>query len=227
MGVDIDAIKIEPEWKALLQEEFEKPYFAAIKEQYMQARAAGKQIFPPPNLIFNAFDTTPPSRVKAVILGQDPYHKKGQAMGLCFSVPKEERIPASLRNIYKELNSSLGIAIPTHGDLSSWAQQGVFMPNTILTVEEGRAGSHRGFGWERFSDAVIARLSESKEGIVFMLWGNYARKKKALIDSQRHYILESAHPSPLAGNRFLGNGHFKRTNEILRSIGKAPIEWAL
>lgn len=222
---NLERIKIEPSWKEILKEEFEKPYFEAIRTAYMVARARGAILYPPPSLIFNAFNLTPFDRVKVVILGQDPYHAPNQAMGLCFSVPRGVAIPASLRNIYKELERDLGIAPPNHGDLSAWARQGVFMLNAILSVEAHQAGSHKDFGWQHFTDAAISALSGHKSGLVFLLWGNYARAKKALIDPAKHTILESAHPSPLAGNRFQGNAHFSQTNAILRAQGQEPIDW--
>lgn len=222
---NLERIKIEPSWKEILKEEFEKPYFEAIRTAYMAARARGAILYPPPSLIFNAFNLTPFDRVKVVILGQDPYHAPNQAMGLCFSVPRGVAIPASLRNIYKELERDLGIVSPSHGDLSAWARQGVFMLNAILSVEAHQAGSHKDFGWQHFTDAAISALSGNKSGLVFLLWGNYARAKKALIDPAKHTILESAHPSPLAGNRFQGNAHFSQTNAILLSQAQEPIDW--
>jgi uracil-DNA glycosylase len=178
-------------------------------------------------LIFSAFNQTPFDAVKVVILGQDPYHNPGEAMGLCFSVPKGVRVPPSLVNIYKEIKSELGIEPPKHGDLSHWAAQGVLLLNAMLTVEAGKPASHQKIGWQTFTDAVIRRISEQKEGVVFLLWGNFARGKKALIDQERHYVLEAAHPSPLAGDAFQGCGHFARANEMLEKQGKMPIDWSL
>jgi uracil-DNA glycosylase len=218
-------IEIESKWKSVLKDEFEKPYFKDIKSHLVEDINAGKKIFPPGKLIFNAFNLTPFDKVKVVILGQDPYHGKGQAMGLCFAVPRNITRPASLLNIYKEMNRDLGIPIAEHGDLSNWAEQGVFMLNAILTVVEGKAGSHANIGWQQFTDNVIKSISDNKNGIIFLLWGNFAKNKKSLIDSSKHFILESAHPSPLAGNAFQGNGHFSKTNEILKNQGLEPIDW--
>jgi uracil-DNA glycosylase len=224
--IEIAMVKIHETWKTLLAEEFEQPYFQAIKTFLVNEKTAGKTIFPPGNLIFNAFDSTPFPEVKVVILGQDPYHQPGQAVGLSFSVPRSAPIAASLRNIYKELAADIdGFAIPTHGDLSAWAGQGVLMLNAILTVEATKAASHKDIGWQKFTDAVIKKISDESEGVVFMLWGNFARGKKILIDSEKHHVLESAHPSPLAGNAFLGNHHFSTANEILEKQGKTKINW--
>ncbi|VEG81906.1 uracil-DNA glycosylase [Wolinella succinogenes] len=224
---DLERIKIEPSWKEVLKEEFTKPYFDSIRESYLQAKSSGAILYPPAPLLFNAFNLTPFDQVKAVILGQDPYHAPHQAMGLCFSVPKGVALPASLRNVYKELERDLGIPPAKHGDLTSWAKQGVFMLNAILSVEQGKAGSHQKFGWQTFTDAAISALSRKKKGVVFLLWGNFAREKRVLIDSTKHTILESAHPSPLAGNRYFGNGHFSKTNEILKVQGEREILWRL
>lgn len=222
-----DQIQIEESWKTVLQEEFDQPYFGQIKEFLLKERQNGKTIFPPGPLIFNAFNTTPFDLVKVVIIGQDPYHGEGQAMGLSFSVPPGVAIPASLVNIYKELHNDVGFKIPSHGDLSSWARQGVFLLNAILTVEEKIPGSHKSIGWQTFTDAVISKLSELKEGLVFLLWGKFAQSKVELIDELRHYVLMSAHPSPLAGGAFMGNRHFSRTNEILIRQGLKPIDWQI
>jgi uracil-DNA glycosylase len=220
-------VKIEESWYRVLQEEFDKQYFRNIVSQLKSEKAAGKIIYPPGPLLFNAFEKTPFDNVKVVILGQDPYHNPGQAMGLCFSVPKGIKTPASLVNIYKELKSDLGCEIPGHGDLSAWAEQGVFLLNAMLSVEQNLAGSHKNFGWQDFTDRVITLLSEQKSGLVFLLWGNFARNKRTLIDSKKHLILESAHPSPLAGNAFQGNKHFSKTNEYLITQGKSPINWQI
>jgi uracil-DNA glycosylase len=220
-------VNIEPGWKSAIGEEFEKPYFAEIKKRIVDDIKSGENVFPPGKLIFNAFNLTPFDKVKVVILGQDPYHGRGQAMGLCFSVQKEIPRPASLLNIYKEMQRDLEIPVALHGDLSKWAEQGVFMLNAILTVVEGKAGSHAGIGWQIFTDSVIKKLSDTKGGIIFLLWGNFAKNKKPLIDQSKHFILESAHPSPLAGNAFQGNGHFSKTNELLISQGLEPIDWSL
>jgi uracil-DNA glycosylase len=226
MSIKINEVKIEESWKVVLADEFQKPYFLAIKDFLITEKKAGKIIYPPAPLIFNAFEFTPFDAVKIVILGQDPYHGEGQAMGLSFSVPRTQKIPASLRNVYKELAANIeGFEIPTHGDLSSWATQGVFMLNAMLTVEHKKAGSHKKMGWQTFTDAVIQKLSDEREGLIFMLWGNFAKGKKVFIDTEKHYVLESAHPSPLAGNAFLGNRHFAKANEILESQGKKWIDW--
>ena len=218
-------VKIEPSWLAALQGEFEQPYFQGIKLFLQAEKKSEKTIFPPGKFIFNAFDSTPFEQVKVVILGQVPYHGAGQAMGLSFSVPRGVAVPASLKNIYKELQSDLDLPIPNHGDLSAWASQGVFLLNAMLTVEANAAGSHQKIGWQTFTNAVIKKLSDDREGIVFLLWGNFARAKKEFIDDSKHFILESAHPSPLAGNAFAGNKHFSKTNQFLEAQGKTPIDW--
>jgi uracil-DNA glycosylase len=216
-------IQIEESWKKALNEEFQKPYFSDIKNYLQEARQAGKTIYPPGSLIFNAFNKTPLDKVKVVILGQDPYHKPGEAMGLSFSVPKGVKIPPSLQNIFKELKSELGIPPASHGDLSQWADQGVLLLNAMLTVEAGQPASHQKIGWQTFTDAVIRTISEQKEGVVFLLWGNFAKGKKALIEESKHFVLEAAHPSPLAGDAFQGCGHFSYTNEILKKMGQKEI----
>jgi len=222
----ITNVNIEESWKMVLEDEFQQPYFAAIKQFLVNEKKAGKIIYPPGSLIFNAFEATPFDAVKVVLLGQDPYHGPGQAMGLSFSVPRTQKIPASLRNVYKELATNIeGFEIPKHGDLSNWSTQGVFMLNAMLTVEHKKAGSHKKIGWQKFTDAVIKKLSDEKDGLIFMLWGNFAKGKKVFIDTEKHHVLESAHPSPLAGNAFLGNNHFAKANEILISQGKKPIDW--
>ncbi|TNE64505.1 MAG: uracil-DNA glycosylase [Bacteroidetes bacterium] len=223
----MENVQIEESWKKVLAEEFRQPYFAAIKSFLVQEKKAGKTIYPPGPLIFNAFNTTPFDQVKVVILGQDPYHNPGEAMGLCFSVPKGKKVPPSLVNIYKEINRDLGIPIPNHGDLTHWADQGVLLLNAMLTVEANKPASHQKIGWQTFSDAVIRHISDEKDGIVFLLWGKFAQGKKALIDEMKHYVLTSPHPSPLAGNGFQENGHFSRTNELLEKQGKTPIDWSL
>jgi uracil-DNA glycosylase len=218
-------VKIEPSWKAVLENEFEQPYFQAVASFLKREKEAGKVIYPPGSLIFNAFNSTPFDQVKVVILGQDPYHNPGEAMGLSFSVPRGIATPPSLKNIYKELNSDVGVPIPAHGDLSSWAKQGVFLLNAMLTVEHKQAQSHQHIGWQNFTDAVIRKLSERREHLVFMLWGNFARKKASLIDASRHLILEAAHPSPLAGGAFFGCKHFSQANAYLEEHGLTPIDW--
>ena len=218
---------MEESWKQALQSEFEKPYFAALARYLHQEKALGKTIYPPGGEIFKAFELTPVDEVKAVILGQDPYHGYGQAMGLSFSVPDGVPAPPSLKNIFKEIEDDLGIRMSGRTNLEPWARQGVLLLNAILTVEAGMAASHSKIGWEPFTDAVISWLSANRSGIVFLLWGNFARSKRELIDSSRHYVLEAAHPSPLARGAFFGCRHFSKTNEILVSEGKAPINWQL
>ena len=225
--IDPAEVRIEPGWKAQLRPEFSKPYFAQIKYFLGEEKSQGKIIYPPGPLIFNAFEKTPFDKVRVVILGQDPYHGPGQAMGLCFSVPEQIAVPASLKNIYKELNRDIGFTIPQHGNLTSWTQQGVFLLNAILTVEKNNAGSHSKIGWQLFTDAVIKTLSDHREGLIFLLWGNYAKSKKILIDPAKHTVLEAAHPSPLARDAFKGCSHFSKTNTILMSQGESPINWSL
>lgn len=218
-------VRIEESWKQALTSEFERPYFQTIATFLKNEIADGKTIYPPGPLIFNAFNTTPFAKVKVVILGQDPYHNPGEAMGLSFSVPKGVKIPPSLKNIYKEIFSDVGFPIPTHGDLTGWANQGVFLLNAMLTVEKNRAASHQQIGWQFFTDAVIRTLSVERENLVFMLWGNFAKRKKELIDTDKHFVLESAHPSPLAGNAFSGCRHFSKANNYLKLNGLEPIDW--
>lgn len=225
--INIEDIKINDDWKEFLKEEFNKNYFLEIKKRYIQALNNNAIIYPPANLTFNAFNLTPLDRLKIVLLGQDPYHQPNQAMGLSFSVPYGVKIPPSLLNIYKELKADLSIEPSKSGDLSSWAKQGILLLNSILSVEAGKPASHSSWGWQEFSDAVISKLSLEKSGLIFMLWGNYAKSKKALIDTSKHFILEAAHPSPLARTGFLGCKHFSKANEILRNLGKNPINWQL
>ena len=206
-------VRIEESWKQALQGEFDKPYFAALARYLHQEKAMGKTIYPPGGEIFKAFELTPVDKVKAVILG--------------FSVPDNVPAPPSLKNIFKEIEDDLGIRMSGRTNLEGWARQGVLLLNAILTVEAGMAASHSKIGWEPFTDAVISYLSSNRSGIVFLLWGNFARSKKALIDTSRHYVLEAAHPSPLARGAFFGCRHFSKTNEILVSEGKAPIDWQL
>lgn len=220
-------VKIEDSWKEVLSDQFDQTYFEALVQFLKKEKTAGKKIYPPGPLIFNAFAKTPIEQVKVVILGQDPYHNPGEAMGLSFSVPRGVRVPPSLKNIYKELKTDLGIEPVGHGDLSHWAQQGVFLLNSMLTVEHKKAGSHRKIGWQNFTDAVIRQLSREREGLVFMLWGNFARSKKELIDPEQHLILEAAHPSPLARGAYFGSAHFSKANAYLTQQGKAPIDWTL
>ncbi len=219
-------VKIEESWKQVLHLEFEQGYFAQIKAALLADKQKNIKVFPPGSLIFNAFNSTAFHDVKIVIIGQDPYHQPQQAMGLSFSVPKTVRIPPSLQNIYKELARSIeGFITPSHGDLSSWASQGVFLLNAVLTVRQGQAASHSQIGWQQFTDAVIRNISEHREGVIFMLWGNFAKNKATLIDESKHHILTSVHPSPLAGGAFVGCGHFSKANEILRQQGLQPIDW--
>ncbi len=225
--INIEDIKINDDWKEFLKEEFNKNYFLEIKKRYIQALNNNAIIYPPANLTFNAFNLTPLDKLKIVLLGQDPYHQPNQAMGLSFSVPYGVKIPPSLLNIYKELKTDLDIEPSKSGDLSSWAKQGILLLNSILSVEAGKPASHSSWGWQEFSDAVISKLSLEKSGLIFMLWGNYAKSKKALIDTNKHFILEAAHPSPLARTGFLGCKHFSKANEILRNLGKNPINWKL
>lgn len=221
------AVKIEPGWGEALKDEFDKPYFRQLSEFLHSQKKQGVTIYPKGGDIFNAFSLTPPDKVKAVIIGQDPYHGPGQAHGLSFSVPDGVTPPPSLKNIFKEIESDLGIRMSGSGNLEKWARQGVLMLNSSLTVQAGMPASHSKIGWEYFTDAVISYLSANRKGIVFLLWGNYARSKRSLIDASRHYILEAAHPSPLARGAFFGCRHFSKTNRILESQGLAPIDWSL
>ena len=222
------AIKLEPTWLRVLGDEFAQPYMAEIKAFLRSEKQAGKIIYPVAANWFNALNSTPFDKVKVVILGQDPYHGPGQAHGLCFSVVRGVPPPPSLVNIFKELHKDVGMPIPDHGCLQSWAEQGVLLLNSVLTVEQARAGSHQGRGWERFTDACIAHLNRERDGIVFLLWGSYAQKKGQLIDRSRHCVLEAPHPSPLSAHRgFLGCRHFSQANAYLQARGEAPIEWAL
>lgn len=221
-------VKLEQSWKEVLQEEFNAGYMQDLSSFLKREKANGKQLFPPGPEIFNALNCTAFDAVKVVILGQDPYHGSGQAHGLCFSVKPGVGLPPSLLNIYKELQADVGFTPPGHGCLTHWAEQGVLLLNSVLTVEEGRAASHQGAGWERFTDQVIKLLNEKRDGLVFMLWGAYAQKKGAMIDASRHLVLQSPHPSPLSANRgFFGNRHFSRANEYLLAAGKTPIDWQL
>lgn len=218
-------VRIEQSWKSVLQSEFDKPYFEQLTE-FVRTEYRTKRIFPPANLIFNAFDQCPFDEVKVVILGQDPYHGEGQAHGLCFSVNDGVPFPPSLINIFKEIAKELGKPAPSTGNLTRWSRQGVLLLNATLTVQAHRAGSHQKHGWEQFTDSVIHTLSERKEHLVFLLWGAYARSKATLIDGTKHLILQSAHPSPLSAyNGFFGNGHFIETNRYLRENGLPEIEW--
>jgi uracil-DNA glycosylase len=215
-------------WKEVLQGEREKPYFVKIMSFIEQERAAGKVIYPKNGEIFNSLQSTPFEGVKVVIIGQDPYHGSGQAHGLCFSVRRGVPAPPSLVNIFREISDDLGLPIPSHGCLESWARQGILLLNACLTVEAGKPQSHSQIGWNIFTDRVIQELNQRKEGLVFLLWGSPAQKKGSIIDTQRHHVLKTVHPSPLSAHRgFFGCRHFSRTNEILRSQGLKEIDWSL
>ena len=223
-----EAFELEGSWKTALSAELSAPYMAALRTFLDSEADAGKQIFPKAADRFAALHLTPLDRVKVVILGQDPYHGDGQAHGLCFSVQPGVRVPPSLKNVYKELESDLGIPKASHGHLDSWARQGVLLLNSVLSVERGLAASHRGRGWERFTDAVIARVNDLPHPVVFLLWGAYAQKKAQFVDASRHLVLKAAHPSPLsAHNGFLGCRHFSRANAFLEKNGMEPIDWRL
>lgn len=218
---------IEEGWRSHLMDQFSSPYFSKLKITLLN-EYANYTIFPPKKELFRAFDLTPFDQVKVVILGQDPYHGKGQAHGLCFSVPDGIKPPPSLKNIFKEIQADLSIASPITGNLSSWASQGVFLLNTYLSVREGAPLSHSKIGWEKFTDASISAISEHKSGIIFLLWGSNARKKKQLIDTSKHFVLESVHPSPLSAHRgFLGCSHFSEVNKLLKEMGKKEINWQI
>ena len=222
------SIKLDPSWLEPLQAEFDQPYMGELKRFLLAERNAGKRIFPAGANWFRALDLTPLDKVKVVILGQDPYHGPGQAHGLCFSVPEGVRAPPSLVNIYKELESDLGIRRPPHGFLEHWAKQGVLLLNSVLTVEMGMAASHRDRGWERFTDAVVQLVNDKQQPVVFMLWGSYAQKKASFVDTTRHLVLKAPHPSPLSAHSgFLGCRHFSKANAFLESRGLDPIDWAL
>ncbi len=222
------AVSIHSHWENILQDTFEAPYFKALID-FVKSDYTSTQCFPPGKLIFNAFDLCPPEKTKVVILGQDPYHGPGQAHGLCFSVPEGIPHPPSLKNIFKELENDLQMVYPISGNLTSWAKQGVLLLNTTLTVQAHRAGSHQAKGWETFTDRVIQLLSEQYEGLVFLLWGGYAKQKIKLIDADKHCVLSSGHPSPLSANRgyWFGNQHFSKCNGYLDYKGKTPINWQL
>lgn len=214
-------------WRMLLEQEFNSSYFVSLKAFLVEEKRK-YTVFPPGSYIFSAFNITPPEKVKVVILGQDPYHGKGQANGLCFSVSDGIAKPPSLVNIFKELNSDLGIAMPESGNLEPWAKQGVLLLNATLTVRAGQAGSHQNKGWEMFTDAVIRQLSKQRSGLIFLLWGAYAQAKIKLIDTTKHHVLKAPHPSPLSAySGFLGCRHFSKTNDLLKEMGKEEINWAL
>ncbi len=221
-------VKIENSWKEILKEEFRKDYFLQIITHLKTEKATKEIIYPAGNLIFNAFDKTPFDKVKVVLLGQDPYHNPNQAMGLSFSVPNGMKIPPSLQNIYKELNSDIGLPISKSGNLTNWATQGVLLLNSILTVRANEPASHSKIGWMHFTDAIIKKISEQKKGIVFLLWGNFAQQKQVLIDETKHHVLKAPHPSPFSVDRgFFGCKHFSRTNELLVHQGLDPIDWKI
>jgi uracil-DNA glycosylase len=219
------AIKIAEDWREILKDEFDKPYFEALTE-FVRAAYAHETIYPPGREIFRAFDTCSFSKTRVVIVGQDPYHGPGQANGLCFSVRREIKIPPSLVNIFKEVSADLNVPFPADGDLERWAIQGVLLLNATLTVRAGSPGSHQNKGWEQFTDAVISTLSQQKDNLVFLLWGSYAQSKGAIINRSRHLVLEAPHPSPFSVHRgFFGCRHFSKTNEYLLARGQTPIEW--
>jgi uracil-DNA glycosylase len=219
-------IRLDPSWKTRLASEFEQPYMVELRQFLLERKRKGAVIYPPGDLIFNALNSTPFDSVKVVILGQDPYHGPGQAHGLCFSVQEGVALPPSLRNIYKELESDLGSAPKSGGNLQTWAGQGVLLLNAVLTVERGQAGAHQGKGWERFTDRVVCELDASRNGLVFMLWGSYAIKKGAMINRSKHLVLTAPHPSPLSAHRgFFGCRHFSSANEWLAEHGETSIDW--
>jgi uracil-DNA glycosylase len=219
-------VKLHPSWMVPLADEFSQPYMVTLRQYLLERKSLGAKIYPPGEMIFNAMNSTPFESVKVVILGQDPYHGHGQAHGLCFSVQDGVAPPPSLVNIYKELSSDLGCDVPANGNLQRWADQGVLLLNAVLTVEKGQAAAHQGKGWERFTDRIVSSLNESRDGLVFMLWGSYAIKKGAVIDRDRHLVLTAPHPSPLSAYRgFFGCQHFSRANERLQEQGQALIDW--
>lgn len=220
-------VKIEQSWKDALGSEFDKPYFASLVRFLHNEKAEGKRIYPPGGQIFKAFELTPVKDVKVVILGQDPYHGPGQAHGLSFSVPENMPAPPSLKNIFKEIETDLGVSMSGYPNLEKWARQGVLLLNAVLTVRSGEAASHSRIGWQEFTDAVIRHISSECEGVVFMLWGNFARTKSELIDHSRHCVLEAAHPSPLARGAFFGCRHFSKANAYLAAHGRTQIDWQL
>ncbi len=225
--MDPSKVSIESSWREALEEEFKKPYFDEIKAYLQNEIEQGHTVYPPGPKIFRAFELTPIDKVKVVIIGQDPYHNPGEAMGLCFSVPQGIRVPPSLRNVYKELSTDTGFVIPDHGDLTSWGEQGIFLLNAMLTVRHKSAGSHKAIGWQQFTDAVIKTISDKKEGIIFLLWGKFAQSKLPLINQLKHHVLIAAHPSPLARNAFFNCKHFSKTNELLDKMGSESINWQL
>ena len=225
---EAERIRLEPSWKERLGGYLERPQMRALAEFLRNEKRAGKVLYPPGPEIFNAFAHTPFDKVRVVILGQDPYHGPGQAHGLCFSVRPGVPVPPSLQNIFAEIERDLGVPRPDHGCLTSWADQGVLLLNSVMTVEQGHAGAHQNKGWEGFTDAAIEALNREREGLVFMLWGAYAQRKGKLVDPHRHLVLSSVHPSPLSAHRgFIGNGHFSAANRYLESRGQPPIDWSL
>lgn len=221
-------IELESSWRKRLQADLDSEYMAQLRDFLREQKALGKTVYPAADKIFAALNAAPFDSVKVVILGQDPYHGPGQAHGLCFSVMRDIQVPPSLRNIYKELASDVNFVPPTHGCLIEWARQGVLLLNSVLTVEESLAASHKGKGWERFTDSIVNHLNDEAESIVFILWGNYAQKKGAMIDRERHLVLQSAHPSPLSASRgFYGNHHFSKSNEYLQGQNKVAIDWQI
>jgi uracil-DNA glycosylase len=222
-------VKIQPGWKAVLKDEFTKPGFLQLVTFLKTEKALGKKIYPPGNLIFNAFDLTPFDEVRVVIIGQDPYHGEGQAHGLSFSVPTGRKPPPSLVNIFKEIKQDLGIEMPPmYGNLTKWAKQGVLLLNAALTVREAEPFSHAKFGWSAFTDEVIKKISDEKTGVIFLLWGKFAQEKQVLIDETKHFVLKAAHPSPFSAEKgFFGCRHFSKTNQLLMQQGLQPIDWKL
>jgi len=220
-----NVIKIAPEWKKLLTEEFGKPYFVELTEK-VRAEYLGEKVYPHPSKIFRAFELRKPEDIKVVILGQDPYHTPGVADGLAFSTPSKNPVPPSLQNMFKEIEAEFGIKVEKNPDLTRWAEQGVLLLNASLSVRSGEANSHADYGWHQFSDAVIKAISDKTEHVVFLLWGSFAGKKEALIDWDKHLVLKSAHPSPLSAHKgFLGNNHFKLANEYLEKHGRGVVDW--
>lgn len=225
---DTKKVQLHDSWLSRLEDQFEQEYMHKLREFLVTRKRHQAVIYPPGRQIFNALNSTPFERVRVVILGQDPYHGPGQAHGLCFSVQPGVRIPPSLANIYREVHDDLGISLPHHGYLQSWAEQGVLLLNAVLTVERGQAGSHQGKGWEIFTDAVVQLLNDEGDGLVFMLWGSYAQKKGAMINRKKHLVLTAPHPSPLSAHRgFLGCKHFSSANDYLEQQQKPPIDWSV
>ena len=221
-------VQLHESWLSRLQDQFEQDYMQKLRQFLLTRKQHRAVIYPPGNQIFSALDSTPFDKVRVVILGQDPYHGPGQAHGLCFSVKPGVKVPPSLVNIYAEIKSDLGIAPPAHGYLQSWAEQGVLLLNAVLTVERGQAGSHQGKGWEKFTDTIVQLLNEEREGLVFMLWGNYAKRKGSVINRHKHLVLNAPHPSPLSAHQgFFGCRHFSQANDYLKQHGQEPIDWSV